>query len=143
MLRVALAVTLAAAILAVALPVIETGGVQHSDQRVGAELERLETVAETLAARNDPPPPGETGARQRVTLTLPGKSWGTAGIERFVVAPENGTFSWRVTGGTAQTYHVTGVALAGNSLRLDDSGPHRLLLLLTPDGSVRVVRPDV
>ncbi|MEF8813064.1 MAG: hypothetical protein V5A55_04520 [Halovenus sp.] len=143
MLRVALAVTLAAAILAVALPVIETGGVQHSDQRVAAELDRLETVAETLAARNDPPPAGVTGARQRVTVQLPVEGWGTAGIEQFAVEPGNQAVRWRVTGGAEQVRRLTAVVLAGNSLRLDEGGPHRLQLTLRPDGSVRISRPDV
>ncbi len=143
MLRVALAVTLAAAILAAALPVIETGGIQHSDQRVAAELDRLETVAETLAARNDPPPAGETGARQRVTVNLPVDGWGTAGVERFVLEPRGQAVRWRVTGGAEQVRQVTGVALTGNPLRLDSGGPHRLQLTLRPDGSVRISRPDV
>jgi len=142
MLRVALAVTFAAAILAATLPAMGTGGVQHSDQRVAAELDRLETVAETLAARNDPPPPGEVGARQRVTLRLPGDGWGTAGLERFVLEPEDQAFRWRVAGGTGQVRHVTAVTLAGTPLRLDDGGPHRLQLTLTSDGSVRIARPD-
>jgi len=143
MLRVALAVTLATAILAVAVPAAGTGGVQHSNGQVAAELDRLETVAETLAARNDPPPAGETGARQRVTIHLPEDGWGRAGIERFVVRPDDQQFSWRVAGGTEQIRPVSTVALAGGPLRLDGGGPHRLQLTLKPDGSVRLGRPDV
>jgi hypothetical protein len=144
MLRVVLAVALAVALLAIAVPAVETARVQYSDQRIASEFEALETVAETLRERNDPPPKGTSGARTVTTLRLPTKGWASAGVDRLTIA-ENGTVRWRVSGGSEQTRHLSAVEFrpVGGELRLDSGGRHRLVLQIQPDESVRVERADV
>lgn len=143
MLRVVLAVLFASAILAVAVPAVDRGGTEHSDVRVDAELERFETVAETLADRNDPPPPGMDGARTTVSVRLPGDRVGTAGVERFRIEPDRGAVVWRVKDGTEHVRYITAVPLSGEPVSLDSGGTHTIRLTLRSDGSVRVDRPEV
>ncbi|WP_436934877.1 DUF7311 family protein [Halovenus marina] len=144
MLRVVLAVSLAVALFAIAVPAVETARVQYSDQRIASEFETLETVAKTLQERNDPPPAGTSGARTTMILRLPTKGWASADIDRLTVV-DTGTVRWRVSGGSEQTRHLSAVDLrpVAGSLQLHDGGRHRLVLQMQPDGSIRVKRADV
>jgi hypothetical protein len=78
-----------------------------------------------------------------MTLRLPTKGWGSAGIDRFVIEAD-GTIRWAVTGGGEETRQFSGVDMrpAEQSLRLDD-GRHRLVLRMHPDGSITIERADV
>lgn len=112
MIRLVLAVALSLALLAVSLPVIDTVRISHADARVDGALDRVETTARTLLARNDAVRPGSEGAGRRLTLHLPVGTWATAGVERFVVRPTSlgtGTrVTWRVDGGAERTRRLTG-----------------------------------
>lgn len=84
MLRVVVAVVLAAALLGVAQPAIEDGRETAAQRAVERELiavERAITTLETQAAV----PYGQSGARQVVELDLPERSFGSAGIEYVAI----------------------------------------------------------
>lgn len=143
MLRVVLAVTLAAALVAVAAPVVETARVDHANAAVAAELDRLDGAARTLSDRNDAPPPGVAGARRVLTLHLPSRSWGSAGLARLSIpgtGAEENRSSWRVEGGRVRRYEAS-LPLRGRDgpLRLTDGGTTRLVLTLGRVGDERVV----
>lgn len=144
MLRVVLTVAMASTLLAISMPAVETARVQHSDERVATEVERVTSTAERLATRNDLPPPNTDGARRELTLRLPSDSFGTAGLDVMTVrtadrAEYSGVVRWRVDGGTEQVRHVTAVDLdVAGKLTLQGGGRHRLRLVHQPDGSVRI-----
>jgi hypothetical protein len=111
MLRVVVAVTLAVALLGVAMPTVETARVEHADARVAAEVDELIATATLLAERNDPPPAGIRGARRTVALYLPGPSWSTERLESLVVpgpadSAPRGTIRWQVAGGHESTRYA-------------------------------------
>lgn len=148
MLRVVLAVAMTATLLAVGLPAVETARVQYSDERIDAELDRIDAAATTLRERNDPPPPGSAGPRRTVTLALPENAWSTAAVEHLTLDARNATASytpvrWRVSGGTRQTQRLHSVFETGGLLQIRSGGRHRLVLQLQADGSVWIERPDV
>lgn len=129
--RTVVTVALAAAILAASLPAVERARVQQADARVAGELERLEQVARALVATNDPVTEG-TPARQRVTLHLPVRSWGSAGLELFRVPPPgtNPAVIWQVRGGRPHSRQLPGIQLAGppGGLAIGDGGRQRVVL---------------
>jgi hypothetical protein len=148
MLRVVLAVAMTATLLAVGLPAVETARVQYSDERVAAELDRIDAAATTLRERNDRPPPGSAGPRRTVTLVLPENAWSTAAVKHLTLDARNATAShtpvrWRVSGGTQQTQRLHSTFETDGLLRIKSGGRHRLILQLQADGSVRIERPDV
>jgi hypothetical protein len=134
MLRVAVAVALATALLGASMPAVETARVDHAHARVDAEIDGLAATAELLLERNDPAPPGVPGARRTQTLHLPGPSWASAGLASLVIPGPSadtppGTVSWRVVGGRETTRRLP-APLVGpeGSLRLTGGGTRRLVL---------------
>lgn len=145
MLRVVLAVAMAAALLAASLPAVDTARVHHGDERTVGELDALEAAATTLAERNDPPPPGVAGPRRTVTLSLPEGTWSAAALERLHIDPIDRSESytpvrWRVDGGTSQTRQLRANITTGERLVIEDGGQQRLVLELRSDGRVHLGR---
>lgn len=128
MLRAVLAVALAAAIVAVAVPAVEDARVDHADASLRDDLRRLRRTAVALAASSDPVPVGARGARATVTLRLPGQGWhaprvayvAVGGVPPPVGGPSAGgpsrpgvtdpaggdVFVWRVAGGPRHVLRV-------------------------------------
>lgn len=151
MLRVVVAVALAAALLGVSIPVIQEARLNHADARVATEIDGLVATAERLHERNDPAPPGVSGARRTVRLHLPGPSWSSARLD-FLSVPETsdrgegGTVRWRVDGGREVRRGVS-TPLVGpeGGLILRGGGSRTLVLELTRRGGEVVVlvrRPE-
>lgn len=141
--RVVLAVALAVALVGASTPAIERARVDAANARVGSEVAALLEAARQLRAKNDPVPADAPGARVRVTLALPGATWGRTGIDSVAIG--NGTVSWRVDGGTrhvrrsAHPLHGRGRGPAG-TLVIDASGPiHLELRLVDVEGRETVV----
>ncbi|MFB6184093.1 MAG: ABC transporter [Haloarculaceae archaeon] len=159
MFRAVLAVALATVLLAATLPALDDARVERSNALLSDELDRLVTFARTLRARETAIRAGE-GARWRVTLRLPSKTWSSAGLTSLTVgdtaghpSTSNGTVvAWRVDGGRRRRRRVTEVPLVARGrngrdrLRFRSGGRHRLVLLLVRrDGTptVLVRRPEV
>ena len=141
MLRTALAVLVAATLLGLALPVVDDARVGHADSQLRTELDHLETAAADLRATSDPVAPGRPGARRHHSVRLPGRTWGTAGIERvWIPATPNESVRWRVGGGQPRATTVTPPLVAPpDGLVLRERGRHRLTLSLEHhDGRVVV-----
>jgi hypothetical protein len=135
--RVVLAVLLAAALLGAATPAIEDARVAATDRALGADLSRVGTAAETLAARHDAVRPGVGPARRTVRLVVPGRSWGRARATVTVgTEPSGGRLEWQVGNRPSRTRRIDvelgvwrdGEVVAGE-LRLGP-GDHRLVLSL-------------
>lgn len=147
--RVVVAVALAAALLAVSLPVVEDARVDHGDSRIASEVKRLERVAAGLATENDLVPDGGTPARTALTLHLPERSWGTSGTDVFHVPNESADADvvWAVTDGQSRRRTLSGVSLDGppSGLVLHEGGRHRLVAELRrgEDGRTVRVRRDI
>lgn len=150
MLRAVLAVAMAAALLAVSVPVVETARVQYSDERIDRELDAIETAATTLTERNDPPPPGVPGPRQTITIDLPEKTWSTAGVAEVRLTPAadsegHTTARWRVSGGTEHTRQLRAKVVTPQrtgEIVLRDGGRQQLVLELQADGTIQATRPQ-
>lgn len=145
MLRAVIAVLLAVAILAASQPAIDRSRVAHADTRVEAEMTALRTAIADLLTSDDPVPVGTPGARRTVTISLPGRSWASAGVERVVLGPDccdRDRLVWEVTRGRAAALAVP-VDLRGvdgGPVVLERAGHHRLVATLIRDrGEVAVV----
>lgn len=93
--RVVLAALLAAALLGASLPAAETARVEHTDAAVDREADRLDRAALALVRSAEPTRAGD--ARRTVTLRLPARSWGHAGVAALELA--DGRLRWRLPGG--------------------------------------------
>ncbi len=141
--RTVVTIALATALLAASLPVVERTRVQHANARVAGEVERLETVARSLASENDLVHGDGQPAHVRLTLHLPVESWGASAVETVRLPPpgEPGDVTWQVAGGEPQQRTIEGVAVAGppGGLVLADGGRQRLRLELRPRNGQRTV----
>lgn len=149
MFRLVLAVVLAAALLGVSLPVVDTARVSHAEANTETAIQRLDTAATTLANENDAVAPRREGARRQHVLRLPQRSWGSAGIDalRFPPPGTDRPPTWRVTGGNWTPIDAS-VPLVGppDGLTLESGGRHRLTLRYRRSGDravVVVTRADV
>jgi hypothetical protein len=154
--RVALAVLLAVALLGTAMPAIEDARVSTTERQLRADLSRVATVAESLAARHDAVPPGPGSARRTVRLVVPEAGWGRAAATVGVGSgPDGGRLVWAVADGPRHVARVDvdvrvwrdGKPMTGE-LRLGP-GRHRLVMSLVRIGghptvvvSVRGLKSD-
>lgn len=158
MLRAVLAVALAAALLAVSLPVVEDARRDHAGSRVRSELRGVERAARALAADSDPVPVGAAGARRSVTVRLPARGWHAAPVAFVAVGGTVGNASdpagsdvlaWRLAGGPRHAIRVEGIdihraeggelAPDGRPLVLGGAGRHDLRLSLASHDGRAVV----
>lgn len=83
MIRAVLAVALAAALVALALPAIDDARERRADRQVRAEVAAIERAADSLLAADETSP--GPGAKRVLSLSLPEASWTVAGVENFAV----------------------------------------------------------
>lgn len=150
--RIVLAVLLAAALLAVSLPAIDDGRQRATDSQVRGEVARIERAASDLLATEETVPNRTLAPRRTVTLSLPERSWHRAAVDALTVQPppdggSRGRIRYAVAGrpGTTVTLDVPLRPAAGR-LELRGSGEYRLRLrLVRIDGERTVVvdRPGV
>lgn len=101
MIRVVLAVVVSVALIGIALPVVDTARVDHSDARARAEAGRLAAAIDAFTRQADPVRNASRSAVQIHTIRLPARSWGDSGVEWFRVLPgDPGQIEWRVADGT-------------------------------------------
>ena len=151
MLRTVLAVALATALLATALPVVDSARTTHAERTVENELRHLDSAARRLADASDPVPRDAPGARREHAVVLPQATWGTAPIGALRVPPPGSdeVISYRVAGGNWTTFHTRSpVPVVGppGGLTLRDGGRHRFVLTFQRRAGAAVVvvsRPDV
>ncbi len=144
MIRAALAVVLAAALLAASLPAVDDVRRDRADAAVRAEVGAVERAAADLFESDEP----GAGARRVVAVDLPAASWSVAEAESVAVR-RNGTVSWQVAG-HVRTRRPTDPPLqpAGDRpIVLDPTGRTRLALTLSgsrddPTVTVRRFKSD-
>jgi hypothetical protein len=133
MLRVVLAVAIAAALLGTAMPVVDDARVTKAQIGVETELDRLERAAKRLVARNDIPPGDAPGARRAIVLRLPERTWGSRGLAvvRFPPLGNQKDPSWRIGEGPLKIWRpdVT-VGGATGGVALQEGGRTKLVLTL-------------
>lgn len=71
MIRLVLAVALAAALLATAAPALDAARTARTERLVAGDLDRIEAAAAELAREESPAEPGEPGPCRALTLSLP------------------------------------------------------------------------
>lgn len=143
MLRVVLVVLLAVGVVGASLPAVERARVASTDTRLEGEVSSLRTALADLLARDDP----GAGARRVVTLRVPARSWGHAGVARLAVGvgdTRSERVVWRTRGGRERSVRlpVPVDARDGDAFRVAAAGRHRLMLALRtgPGGPVVVAR---
>lgn len=143
MIRVVLAVVLTTALLGVSFPVIDEARRDHTETTVETELREVERAATSLLTTDDP---AEDGARRIIEIRLPARSWSDAGVDAVTIgksrAGNGGRLTWTAVGGRQQVRRLPDVPLRtddGDSLGLEASGRHRLVLSLDGNRSDPVV----
>lgn len=85
MIRLALAVLLVAALLAVAMPAVENGAAAKSEGTVKQAVADIESAALSLLNEERLPPKGITGPQRTVTVTFPTKGYTSMPVENLTI----------------------------------------------------------
>lgn len=142
MIRTVLAVVLAVALLAAAVPAVEEGRTARTATHLDRVGDRIERAARSLRAHEDPTRPDVAGARRVVRLRLPTRSW-TAADASLWIDGSTDRIGYRIGGRPPRGRTLRGLDLRTPTGRvvLDGPGPHRLALsLVLADGVGVVVR---
>lgn len=140
MIRVAVSVLLAVALVAASLPAIDYAAAERSDAQVRAAIDDLDAAAAELA-RTEEAAPGTAGARRVVAVDLPERGLAAAEVAHLTIAPTNRSYSYRVEGRSARTVRgrVPVYVADGRPLALREPGRHELVLRLVEVGGERRV----
>lgn len=149
--RVVLAVVLATALVATALPAMDAGGERATDAHLRGEVGELERTAAALLETEETAWNESDAPQRTVTVAVPERGWWRAGVDHFVVRdPAADSTRGRVA------YDIDGrrerVCTLDVAMRPDDgpidirrAGEHELRLrLVRSDGKRTVVvdRPE-
>lgn len=151
-LRVVLAVALAVAVVAVALPGIDEAAQKRTAHQIRGEVGSVANAGESLLDRDERTARGSPGARRTVSVSLPSRSLAAAGIDYVAIGgfPGNGgghstvrygRVTYRLRDGPRRRFQVP-VPLGAPGDRpviLRESGSHRLVLSLGRHDGDRVV----
>lgn len=138
MIRAVLAVVVAAALLAAALPAVDSVRTNRTAATMERSVDRLERAGSDLLA-NDA---ADAGARRVVTVTLSARSLAAAGIDRFVVSCASECLvRYRLADRRTRSHRVRSIPLAtpDGPVRFSTPGTHRLVLGLAEENGSRVV----
>lgn len=137
MTRLLLAVGIAAALLAVSSPVVETVRTDRTAGQLDRATDRVEAAGESLLATDE----AEAGARRVVTVAVPGASLTAAGVERFGVRCRARCGVRYTLEGRSSTVHQLPFPLAtpDGPVTFSKPGSHRLTLGLVREEGRRVV----
>lgn len=139
MIRLAVTVVLAVAVLAAATPAIESGRIARTEAQVNAAVDDVDAAALDLLAAEDPVERGP-GARRVVTVRLPSRGVAAAEVEALRIG-SGGRYAYRIGGAPERVrYGRAPVHTAdGEPLVLREDGSHRLVLRLVERNGERVV----
>ncbi len=127
MIRVVLAVLLAASVLAVALPAVDDARTTRTSGAMASAAERVSRAGRALVAGDDPTAPTVPGARRVVTVRVPADSWGQRGLQSVTIRGERGgATATDATRGGATATGTTRFDLADSSGRVDAALTYRL-----------------
>jgi hypothetical protein len=136
--RLLVAVTVAAALLAVSLPAIETARSDRTVANLDRAAERVEDAGASLLADDDP----DAGARRVVTVSLPAESLTAARVDRFAVAcRDDCAVRYRLRNGRESTHRLQSAPIQtpDGPVAFSKPGRHRLVLGLTREDGREVV----
>jgi hypothetical protein len=136
--RVVLAVLLAVALLAAAIPAMEEGRVRRTATHLDTVTDRIERAVRSLQSHEDPVREG-VAARRIVRFRLPAGSWTAAGGTLHVDGAAD-RIGYRVDGHDPRWTAVRGADLRtpGGTIAVEGSGRHRLTVSLVRDRGVAV-----
>ena len=107
MIRYAVAVILAAALIAASMPAVESAATTRGENAVASTVAEIEAAAEDLIEEERLPPKGIMGPQRSVELSFPRDSLTSAPIRNLELARVNGenvtVARYRVKGGSVQT----------------------------------------
>lgn len=145
--RVALAVLLAVSLFAAVAPAVDDAATANAHAHVRTAATRLERVAHALLSGEDGTRSTRGGARRPLTLSVPARSFTTAGVERVAIggapgsAGDRSVVVYALDDGARRTLSLDGVSLRtpGGPVVLGP-GQHRLTLsLVAADDGAHVV----
>ncbi|MDQ2052730.1 hypothetical protein RBH26_20000 [Natronolimnohabitans sp. A-GB9] len=153
MIRYVLAVILAVALLAIAVPAIDHAATLNTERTLDSDLAALDEAATSLAATDELSPDGHPNPQRVVTVTLPTRSMTTTGVDHVEIVPhERGDFStarYVLEDGTTRERTIDERIVwddpaATEPVELGGSGERRLALTLRadPDGDAVVVASE-
>ena len=138
MIRVVLTAVVAAALLAAALPAIDSARTDRTTAAVERSVDRIERAGRGLLASDA----ADAGARRVVTVTLPRRSLAAAGVDRFVVGCSLAcSVRYQLESGEVRRHRIRSVPLTtpNGAVRFSTPGTHRLSLGLALENGSRVV----
>jgi hypothetical protein len=110
MIRYVLAVILTTAILGVAIVGVDHAGTIRGERQVENQIAAVDQAANSLLDNEDPPPPGQDGARRVVELDLPKDGFTSDSVETLIFERQPGTnvtlVTYRFDGRSEQTESI-------------------------------------
>lgn len=144
MIRVALAVACAVALLGASLPAIDDARTENAAATIETDLNRLDRAAAAVAAA-DRPRTDTPGERRAVVISLPDRTVQNAGVEAVRIGgASNRTVEYHPGGGRTQTAVLSAPVRpeGGGQIVLSSPGTHRLVLSPAADGDGVLVAVD-
>lgn len=135
MIRVVLAVALAAALLSASLPAVESAATDRTAAALDRDADRIRAAGASLLADDD------AGARRVTTVSLPTSTLTAAGVDSFTVDCRPGcAVRYTLASGASRTRRLPfPLATPDGPVALSRPGEHRLTLGLASGGDGRVV----
>lgn len=141
MIRVVVAALLALAILAAAMPAIESARQDRTEAQVEAAIDDIDEAAVDLTRSEEPVKHGP-GAKRVVTVKIPAAGFAAADVEYLRIGADDGRYEFRIEDRRQRARHgrIPVHGSDGEPVVLSEPGTHRLALRLVADGSgTRVV----
>ncbi|MFC4541102.1 hypothetical protein ACFO5R_04055 [Halosolutus amylolyticus] len=142
MIRYVLAAMLTVALLAVAMPAVDSGARMNSERQLDAGIAAIDDAATSLADNEEVTPQGHPDPQRVVEVTFPESTLTTKGVDHFELVPhENGSYTharYVLEDGTTREEVVDEKIVwndpEGNeTTELGGTGEQRLALLLLED----------
>lgn len=131
MIRTALAVLLAAALLSISLPAVDAVAEERTAAQMDRAVDRIGAAATELPAE-DPGPTADLAPRRVVSVRLPGRSLTTARVEHVTVTgsgEDPARISYALVGRSPTSYRVAApIATPEGPVALRTPGEHTLVL---------------
>jgi uncharacterized protein YcfL len=144
-LRAALAVLLAAALVAATAPAVDHARTERAEGRMAANVAATEAAAQSLAA-DETVPAHREGARRTVAVEVPGRAWDVATVASVRLTSESErtlTLTYRIDGRGERSRTVDApvpITVDGDDpIELNGRGNHDLVLTLRNGDPRRVV----
>lgn len=135
MIRYVLAALLTAALVTMALPVIDDVAAANSQEQVRTEVLEIKEATQSLVRNEEVVSSGLSGGHQIVTIELPDRSKTSRAVRNVTIEPNHAhrftTISYSVEGQSPEQVHIDAIVVGSDNGTVTLTGSHEQTLVLT------------